>query len=90
MSYGQKVTVYRIKISYNVTYCRHHYTYPLITRVRRGVSFADILKALSFHLGIPKFDWSKTVGSKKIGASFGFREENFVDLQLGIYYRVIV
>ncbi|CAG2189852.1 unnamed protein product [Mytilus edulis] len=61
------------------------YTYPMITRVRRG-TLADILKALSFHLGMPKFDWSKTVGSKKLGASFGFREENFVDLHLGMVH----
>ena len=61
---------------------RQRYTYPLITRVRRG-TFADILKALSFHLGMPKFDWKKVVGSTKLGASFGLRMENFVDLNLG-------
>jgi hypothetical protein len=55
----------------------------LITRVRRG-TFADILKALSFHLGMPKFDWKKVIGSTKLGASFGLRMENFVDLNLGI------
>ncbi|XP_063447918.1 uncharacterized protein LOC134727466 [Mytilus trossulus] len=58
-----------------------HYTYQMIARVRRA-SLADILKALSFHLGMPKYDWSKTVGSRKLGASFGFRQENFVDLHL--------
>ncbi|CAG2202816.1 unnamed protein product [Mytilus edulis] len=56
-----------------------------VLAVRRG-TLADILKALSFHLGMPKFDWSKTVGSKKLGASFGFREENFVDLHLGMVH----
>jgi len=64
---------------------RQRYTYPLITRVRRG-TFADILKALSFHLGMPKFDWKKVIGSTKLGASFGLRMENFVDLNLGKYF----
>jgi hypothetical protein len=57
----------------------------LITRVRRG-TFADILKALRFHLGMPKFGWKKVIGSTKLGASFGLRMENFVDLNLGKYF----
>jgi hypothetical protein len=58
---------------------------PDIKPTNRG-TFADILKALSFHLGMPKFDWKKVIGSTKLGASFGLRMENFVDLNLGTYF----
>ncbi|XP_061197209.1 uncharacterized protein LOC133205414 [Saccostrea echinata] len=57
------------------------YSYPVVTRVRRG-TFADILKALSFELVLPKVDWRKVIGSNKIGASFGIIMENYIKLKL--------
>lgn len=64
--------------------CRTRYSYPVVARVRRG-TFADILKALSFELVLPKVDWKKVIGSSKIGASFGIFMENYIKLKLGSY-----
>lgn len=64
--------------------CRTRYSYPVVARVRRG-TFADILKALSFELVLPKVDWKKVIGSSKIGASFGIFMENYIKLKLGWY-----
>ncbi|CAC5398107.1 unnamed protein product [Mytilus coruscus] len=64
-----------------------HYTYPIVTRVRRG-TIADILKALSFHLGMPKFDWSKTVG-KPFKGKFELKVDNlaFAEVNVGLIGR---
>nr|XP_022345803.1 uncharacterized protein LOC111138229 [Crassostrea virginica] len=58
-----------------------HYSYPVVARVKRG-TIADILKALSFELILPKVDWKKVIGTQKIGASFGIFMENYIKLKL--------
>ncbi|XP_077868959.1 uncharacterized protein LOC144359894, partial [Saccoglossus kowalevskii] len=42
----------------------------------------SIFKDFHFELKLPFIDWSKTIGSEKIGASLGFVMKNFLTLDL--------
>ena len=48
---------------------------------RRSVS--DFLKKLNFKLELPGIDWGTRVGSKNLGASFGIRMKNKMELKTG-------
>ena len=52
-------------------------------REKRSVKCDMIEKlSLNFKIELPGFDWSKNVGNDFIGASFGVKIVNFVELHL--------
>ncbi|KAK7496755.1 hypothetical protein BaRGS_00011964, partial [Batillaria attramentaria] len=53
-----------------------NYTYPSVARVKRDI-FEKVL--LKFRVEVPKFSWSKEIGTKDVGASFGVYFNNYVD-----------
>ena len=46
-------------------------------------SVADFLKKLNFKLELPEIDWGKKVGSGSLGATFGVRLKNKMELKTG-------
>jgi hypothetical protein len=62
-------------------------------RIFKRRSASDFLKKLNFKLELPGIDWGTRVGSKKLGASFGIRMKNKMELkteQLATHFEVIV
>lgn len=62
--------------------CSQNYTYPAVARVKRNLLEKVLFK---FKLEVPKVDWSKQLGTKDVGASFGVYFENGIDVLFSTY-----
>lgn len=51
-------------------------------RSKRG-----FFEGLKFRLQAPEVDWRKLIGSEAVGASFGIKMENYLDLKIGLKVR---
>ena len=64
----------------------HH----VITKDSARRSFGDILskiwKGFHFRLETPAFSWMKMVGGTKLGISMGVVVENFLEINIGMYF----
>jgi hypothetical protein len=52
-------------------------------RTKRG-----FFEGLHFRLQAPGIDWRKMLGTEDIGASFGIIIQNYLDLQIGMFYLI--
>ncbi|KAH3708804.1 hypothetical protein DPMN_068263 [Dreissena polymorpha] len=60
-----------------------HYTYPIVSRVRRSLLQA-LEEGIRVTIQPPGIDWQKTIGTENIGASFGLIIRNILDLKLAL------
>ncbi|WAR20850.1 CRB-like protein [Mya arenaria] len=59
----------------------NNYTYPIVSRARRSL-LQTLEQGIQVTIKPPGFEWSKTLGTSNIGASFGLIIRNILDLKL--------